>query len=249
MGQVGIRARKKKIARASFRIENKLYDQGYQCIAGIDEVGRGAWAGPVVAAACILPRDLHIGQMFDSKNVNKAQRAQLNAYIQSHAVTYGIGEASHAEVTRLGMTAALIRAYTRALEKLHIQPDMVLLDGLKLKKFTTPHIAVVNGDRKSKCIAAASIIAKEYRDALMVKLSPRYPEYGFQRHKGYGTEQHQQAILKHGILPIHRMNYGWLRDFKQGKQPRTVAARRYYRSLSLRKTSISTSNDEKALTV
>jgi ribonuclease HII len=246
---VGIRARKKKIARASFRIENQLYSQGYECIAGIDEVGRGAWAGPVVAAACILPRDLHIGQMFDSKNVNKTQRAELHAYIKERAVSYGIGEASHLEVAKLGMTAALIRAYNRALEKLHIRPDMVLLDGLKLTKFKVPHVAVVQGDRKSKCIAAASIIAKEYRDALMTKLSPQYPGYGFEVHKGYGTERHQHAILKNGILPIHRMSYAWLRDFQQGKRPTTAAAQRFYRSLQHKKTITDPAEDEKALAV
>ncbi|MFH0830499.1 MAG: ribonuclease HII [Parcubacteria group bacterium] len=228
MIQLGIRSRKRKLARASQRLENELARQGYRCIAGLDEVGRGSWAGPVVAAAVVLPRVLKIGTVFDSKNLTEPQRAQLRNLIVLKAITFGIGEASSTEINKLGLTRALHLAYLRALRQLNPQPDIVLLDGLPLKNFEYRHRAVVDGDAKSKCIAAASIIAKQYRDAFMIKMAPQYPEYGFQLHKGYGTERHQQAILRHGILPIHRMRYGWLRDWQQGKKPCTKAARKYF---------------------
>jgi len=224
--------RKRTIPRASQRHENELYRQGFRCIAGLDEVGRGAWAGPVVAAAVILPRSLKIGTMFDSKNLSEMQREELRNKIVLSAISYATGEASVEEINQLGVTKALRLAYIRALRQLNPQPDIVLLDGLPLKNFEYRHRAIVDGDCKSKCIAAASIVAKQYRDALMTKCAPSYPRYGFQLHKGYGTEQHQQAILEHGILPIHRMNYGWLRDWQAGKRPQTQAARRYFAKLT-----------------
>ncbi len=227
-----IKTRKRTVARASQRHEQELSRQGFKCIAGVDEVGRGAWAGPVVAAAVILPGTFRIGTMFDSKNLSEMQREQLRNEIVAGAISYAIGQASVEEIAQLNVTGALRLAYLRALRALNPQPDIVLLDGLPLKKFEYRHRAIVDGDQKSKCIAAASIVAKQYRDALMIKLAPTYPRYGFQLHKGYGTERHQQAILQHGILPIHRMRYGWLRDWQAGKRPQTQAARRYFSKLS-----------------
>ncbi|MFO0704938.1 MAG: ribonuclease HII [Candidatus Andersenbacteria bacterium] len=234
MTRFGIRVKKRKVARASLRPENQLYRQGHRVIAGLDEVGRGAWAGPVVAAAVILPRnprEVSLGTMFDSKNLSETQREQLRNEIRLCAVSIGIGEGSIEEINRLGLTKALHLAYLRALRQLNPQPEIVLLDGLPIKQFAYKHKAIVDGDQKSKCIAAASIVAKQYRDKLMTKFAPVYPQYGFQQHKGYGTEQHQQAILAHGILPIHRMRYGWLRDWQAGKRPQTQAAKRYFAQL------------------
>jgi ribonuclease HII len=217
--RLGIRAHKRKRRRASFRLENQLVRKGYKLIAGLDEVGRGAWAGPVVAAAAILPSSLSIGQIFDSKGLNHLQRAQLHNYVREFALTFGIGAASHQEINKLGLTKALRLAYLRALKQLKPQPDIVLLDGLPLKNFEYPHQAVVQGDRQSKCIAAASIIAKEYRDALMIRLSPRYSNYAFHEHKGYGTKRHQDALLVHGVSDIHRTNIQWIKKLQAADKP------------------------------
>lgn len=232
MSPVGISARKKTIARASFRIENQLVRAGYEIVAGLDEVGVGAWAGPVVAAACILPRNLHIGTIFDSKALTKLQRAELHTYVVRYAVSYAVGESSAQEVERFGMTAALKSAYVRAVGKLKPKPDVVLLDGRDVRGLPFEHRAVVDADQKCKCVAAASIIAKEYRDALMRRLASDYPQYGFERNVGYGTASHQRALLKHGVSDIHRKNYRWIRELLAGKTPDTVAAREYLAAVS-----------------
>lgn len=228
MTRLGITAHKRVATRATFRLENKSYRQGFSNVAGLDEVGRGAWAGPVVAAAAILPRGLSIGQIFESKSVNKAQRAQLHNYIKMRALTYGIGQASAREIEKLGMTGALLLAYVRALKKLDPQPDLVLVDGLKLKNFPYQHQAVIHGDQQSKSIAAASILAKEYRDGVMTRLSPNYPQYGFHIHKGYGTAHHQRALVQHGVCSLHRKSYGWIRQLMAGKIPQTRALENYF---------------------
>ena len=234
MNRFGIRRtrrRPKGTPRASQRIENQLRREGFELVAGLDEVGRGAWAGPVVAGAVILPHKYKGGWMFDSKNLSEAEREETRNMIVTSAVTYAVGLATVEEINNLGLTSALKLAYVRALKQLDPQPHVVLLDGLPLQNFEYEHRAVVDADQKSKTVAAASIIAKQHRDHLMIKLSPRYPAYAFHEHKGYGTEKHQQAILEHGILPIHRMRYGWLADFARGVRPQTRAARRYFDSV------------------
>jgi len=213
--------------RASFRIENQLYRAGYSVVAGLDEVGVGAWAGPVVAAACILPRTLRIGTIFDSKALTKLQRKQLHAYVVKHAVSYAVGEASAQEVERFGMTAALKSAYARAVEQVAPRPDIVVLDGREVRGLPFEHRAVVDGDRQCKCVAAASIIAKEYRDGLMTELHERYPQYGFARNVGYGTAFHQRALLEHGVSPIHRKSYRWIQELLAGRTPDTAATREF----------------------
>jgi len=202
----------KKKVRASFRLENELHAEGFARVAGVDEVGRGAWAGPLVAAAVILPPDLKIGAIFESKLLTAPERAELAGLIKEKALGFGIGAATPREIIKRGMTYALQLAYVRALEQLESRPDMVLLDGRLLKEFSYEHRAVVGGDRKSKCIAAASVVAKEYRDTLMIKLSATYPEYAFHEHKGYGTVKHQRAILDHGVLPLHRTSFKWFTE-------------------------------------
>ncbi len=209
---VGITTSRRKNPRASFRLENQYYRQGFKVVAGLDEVGRGAWAGPLVAAAVILPRDLHIGKIFDSKALNHEQRAKLNSLIRARALSFGIGQSSVSEIEVQGLTAALLLAYRRALAQLDPKPDLVLLDGRRFKGLPIKHQAIIKGDCKAKSIAAASIIAKEYRDELMIKLAGRYPYYGFERHKGYGTERHRQALKEHGVLEVHRKNYNWVKQ-------------------------------------
>ncbi|MFO0702514.1 MAG: ribonuclease HII [Candidatus Andersenbacteria bacterium] len=225
MSPVGIATRKRTVARASFRLENQLYRAGYQVVAGLDEVGVGAWAGPVVAAACILPRTLSIGTIFDSKSLTKLQRRDLQQLVVKKSLSFGIGEASAQEVERFGMTQALKRAYVRAVGNLTLKPDVLLLDGREVRGLPFEHRAVVDADQKCKCVAAASIIAKEYRDALMTRLAPEYPAYGFEVHKGYGTPQHQRALLEHGISPIHRKSYRWIQQLLAGTTPDTAATR------------------------
>jgi len=200
-------------------------------VAGLDEVGRGAWAGPLVAGAVILPRALKTGRMFDSKNLSAPQRENLRDMIVARAICYAVGLSSVEEINSLGLTKALRLAYLRALRQLQPQPSMVLLDGRPLAEFDYPHRAVVKADQKSKAVAAASIIAKQYRDRIMTMLSPQYPQYGFDQHKGYGTEQHQRAILEYGVLPVHRTNYSWLSDFAKGEPPRTRIAQGYFDSV------------------
>lgn len=230
MQQSGTRAR--KVPRASKRLENELYRQGFRTIAGLDEVGRGAWAGPVVAAAVVLPLSVKIGAVYDSKSLTPERREELRIAITKIAVTYAIGQASVEEINSVGVTGALRLAYVRALKQLNPQPDVVILDGLPLRDFPYRHRALVDADQKSKCVAAASIIAKQHRDGLMKKIAPRYPNYLFEQNKGYGTEQHQHAILKNGVLEIHRTNYGWIRDWQNGKRPTTAAAKKYFAKLS-----------------
>lgn len=208
--------------RATSRLENQLYAAGYQVVAGLDEVGRGAWAGPVVAAAAILPRRVRIGKVFDSKAVTKMQRAHLCTSIKKVALAYAIGEASAAEIDALGMTRALLRAYVRALEQLVPRPSIVLVDGWRLAQLPFEQRAIIKGDQQSKCIAAASIIAKEYRDALMTRLGSQFPGYGFDQHKGYGTRQHQEALRTYGVCKIHRCTFGWVRDRVEHKRVATV---------------------------
>lgn len=229
MSQFGIRARK-KTRRASYRFENQLYSQGYKLIAGLDEVGRGAWAGPLVASAVVLPRDLPTGNIFDSKNLSPEQREQLNVYTQAKAVCFATGQASPREIEELGLTKALRLAYLRALKQMTPQPEIVMVDGHPLKEFPYRHKAIVKGDQQSKSIALASILAKQYRDKLMIRLAKQFPQYGFDLHKGYGTEQHQHAILRHGVCDLHRKNYAWIRDWMAGKRPQTKAARSYFTS-------------------
>lgn len=210
---MGINTRARKNPRASFRQENIYRRLGYRVIAGLDEVGRGAWAGPLVAAAVVLPANLRIGKIYDSKALSPAQRAILKKLLTVKAVSWGVGQGSVAEIEKFGLSYALRLAYQRALSQLSVSPDLILLDGRPLKNWPYPHKAIIKGDCKVKSIAAASIVAKEYRDRLMIKLSRQYPHYGFARHKGYGTAVHRAALIKYGACPVHRKNYRFVRDF------------------------------------
>lgn len=213
--------KKKGLKTASLSYEHDLTAQGYRIIAGIDEAGRGAWAGPVVAGAVCLPLDrddlpVLLEGVRDSKQLSPRARAGLVERIQNTALTWGIGAANHDEIDQLGIVPATCLAMQRALDAAverapHLQPDFLLLDSIRWLNLNRPHLALVKGDQLSLSIAAASVLAKVYRDNLMVELDSAYPEYGFAVHKGYGTSQHQAALKTHGASPIHRMSYAPLR--------------------------------------
>lgn len=175
-------------------------------IVGMDEAGRGSWAGPVVAAAVILPRGLRLGGLNDSKLVLPAKREELFGKIIK-TCAYGVGLASHEEVDQCGLLQATFYAFKRALENLPVKADHILIDGRDKFAFVIPHTSIIRGDQKVRCISAASIIAKVTRDRLMVEYSKKYPQYGFDIHKGYGTEVHQEALRTHGPCELHRKSY------------------------------------------
>jgi len=185
---------------------------GYKQIAGIDEAGRGALAGPVIAAAVILPTHCRIEGLRDSKQLSPKQRARLFDEIHDVAVSVGIGSVDHRGIDRLNILEAALLAMRKAVEKLTPSPDYLLVDGLHLPEVGIVGEAIPKGDSKSYSIAAASIIAKVTRDRLMAELDPIYPNYGFSRHKGYPTSQHRQAIAQFGASEIHRRTFKLLPD-------------------------------------
>lgn len=192
-------------------IEHGFYEQGVQLICGVDEAGRGPLAGPVCAAAVILPRDLEIPGLNDSKKLSDARRRELFPIIQAQALAYGIGFASHEEIDQINILQATFLAMRRALEQLKIKPDLALIDGNRQTDFGIKVETVVKGDSRSANIAAASVLAKVSRDDVMLELAQQYPEYGFDIHKGYGTRAHYDALRRCGPCPIHRMSF--LRKF------------------------------------
>lgn len=176
-------------------------------VAGVDEVGRGCLAGSVVAAAVILDPNKPIAGLADSKKLTERKREQLSESIQENALSWAIAEASVAEIDSLNILHATLLAMQRAVAGLHIQPDTVLVDGNQLPRLTMPALAIVKGDSKVQAISAASIIAKVYRDKLMVDYHQQYPNFSFHLHKSYGTQQHLAEIEEFGILDIHRKTF------------------------------------------
>ncbi len=197
----------RKVA-AGYEYEN-LHWTANKLVVGIDEVGRGAWAGPLVAAAVILPLNFKPRyKLYDSKLIDVTERKRLSKLIKKHAVSFGIGWSEVSEIEKLGLTAANLLAYERALEQLTSAPDHYLIDAFKIPSLDNSlQTPIIHGDTISASIAAASIVAKVYRDELMIELNDSYPDYQLNRHKGYGTKLHQEAILKHGLTDIHRANY------------------------------------------
>lgn len=175
-------------------------------VIGMDEAGRGSWAGPVVAAAVILPKNLRLPGLDDSKKLTAQQREVLFPKIQS-ACVHGIGIASQAEVDEKGLLQATFLAFSRALEQIKGAADHIFIDGRDAFHFPLPHTSVIKGDGIYRCIAAASILAKVARDHLMIELAKAHPAYGFELHKGYGTEHHQRALKAHGPCELHRKSY------------------------------------------
>lgn len=190
-----------------FFYENKLYAQGKNLIAGLDEAGRGPLAGPVVAGAVIFPKCCNIQGLNDSKKLSPKKRDSLFNQIYDAALSVGIGIADTEEVDKINILAATHCAMNRAVDNLDISPECILVDGLRVPSLKVSQIAIVKGDSKSASIAAASIIAKVTRDKIMVDYGRQYPQYGFEKHKGYATQFHLEAIAKFGISSIHRRSF------------------------------------------
>lgn len=191
----------------TFREERKLYRVGYKLIAGLDEAGRGSWAGPIVAAAVILEPRQKIRGVRDSKLLPAAKRQQLFVDITKRSITWGVGLVEHDELDHLGISEANDQAFRRALKNLGCSPDYLLIDYFNMHGINIPTSSFVRGDQKIYSIAAASIIAKVVRDELMRQYHRLYPHYNFAQHKGYGTAEHVEALKKHGFSPIHRTSF------------------------------------------
>ena len=188
-------------------IEEKYFSGGVKVICGVDEAGRGPLAGPVCAAAVILPPYLEIPGLNDSKKLTDKKRRELFPVIKENAIAYGIAFADHREIDEINILQATYLAMERAINQLNIKPDLALIDGNRAKDFGIPVETVVHGDSLSASIAAASILAKVTRDDWMENYAAECPQYGFSVHKGYGTKAHYAAIDAYGPSPIHRMTF------------------------------------------
>ena len=187
--------------------EKRLWKEGYKYIAGIDEAGRGPLAGPVYAAAVILPPDIRLDGINDSKKLSPKKREELFKEITKKAVSYSIFSVDERKIDEINILNATHMAMNGAAEALSQKPDYVIIDGNSIKNMKFPHETIVKGDAKSMSIAAASILAKVARDRYITEMAEIYPEYGFEKHKGYGTKEHTDAILKYGATPIHRKTF------------------------------------------
>lgn len=187
--------------------EKKYAAEGYKLICGVDEAGRGPLAGPVCAAAVILPADVDIPGLNDSKKLSDKKRRELFPLICEKAVAYGIGFAGHKEIDEINILQATYLAMERAIENLSVKPDFALIDGNRAKDFGIPLETIVGGDGRSASIAAASVLAKVTRDDYMLQAENKYPGYGFAIHKGYGTKAHYAELIKKGPCEIHRMTF------------------------------------------
>ena len=188
-------------------IEDTFFEQGIKSICGVDEAGRGPLAGPVCAAAVILPPHFVLPGLDDSKKLSDKRRRELMPLIKENAIAWGIGFSSHREIDEINILQATFLAMERALEQLQVKPELALIDGNREKDFGIPVKTVIKGDSLSANIAAASILAKVTRDDLMEAMAEEYPQYGFEIHKGYGTKAHYAALTEHGACPIHRMTF------------------------------------------
>jgi len=190
-----------------WEFEQKHIQEGYRFICGVDEAGRGPLAGPVCAAAVILPVNIDIPGLNDSKKLTDKKRRELFPEICEKAVSYGIAFADHNEIDEINILQATYLAMERAISSLNIKPDFALIDGNRTKDFGIPVETVVGGDGRSASIAAASILAKVTRDNYMLEMADTYPGYSFEIHKGYGTKAHYAALAEKGPCPIHRMTF------------------------------------------
>ena len=192
-------------------IENELYTRGVTTICGVDETGRGPLAGPVCAAAVILPPNLVIPGLNDSKKLTDKKRRELAPLIREQALAYGIAFATHEEIDSINILQATFLAMKRAIAQLEGKADFALIDGNRETDFGIPCQTVIKGDSRSANIAAASVLAKVTRDLYMEELAEKYPQYGFEIHKGYGTKAHYAALTEHGMCDAHRRTF--LRKF------------------------------------
>ncbi len=202
--------------------EYKALNRGYRQIAGIDEAGRGPLAGPVVSAAVILPHNFSCQGLTDSKKLSEKKRMELFPYIKENAIGVATGVASHMEIDRINILQASLLSMKRSVENLlktgtSTLPDFLLVDGKFKIAMNIDQSAVVKGDSKSSSIAAASIIAKVTRDALMKELHQKYPRYNFVQHKGYPTKAHKEAIFKYGPCPVHRQTFKGVKEVISGQ--------------------------------
>ena len=189
------------------KYEDALHAQGIQYVAGVDEVGRGPLAGPVVTAAVILPADFDVLGVDDSKKLSEKKREELFDIIKEKAICYSIGMNDEKRIDEINILEATKEAMGKAIKSLEIQPEHILIDALTLKDVDIPQTGIVKGDATSVSIAAASILAKVTRDRMMVEYESTYPGYGFAQNKGYGTKAHYEGLDKNGITPIHRRSF------------------------------------------
>lgn len=188
-------------------IENECFAQGIELVCGVDEAGRGPLAGPVCAAAVILPKNVDIPGLDDSKKLSDKRRRELFPIIQNTAIAYGIAFADQNEIDEINILQATYLAMERAIAQLSVKPQMALIDGNRAKDFGLPVKTVIHGDSLSASIAAASILAKVTRDDYMLEMAKQFPDYGFEVHKGYGTKAHYAALSSCGPCKIHRMSF------------------------------------------
>lgn len=190
------------------QIEKNIYDTGIQNICGIDEAGRGPLAGPVVVAAVIMPKDSMIEGVNDSKKVSEKKRELLYEQITKEAISYSVGIIDQREIDEINILNATKKGLTIAIKELETKPERILVDALtKIDTCGIPYMSIIKGDAKSYAIASASIIAKVTRDRIMRQWDEIYPQYGFEKHKGYGTKAHIDAIKEYGLCPLHRLSF------------------------------------------
>jgi len=202
-----------------YAYEEKLYKMGIKYIAGIDEAGRGPLAGPVVAAAVILKPGSHLDLVDDSKKLSAAQRDKALIQIKENALAIGIGICSVEEIDQINIYRASKQAMISAVKQLKIKPEFLLIDAMPIE-LSMPSESIIKGDQKSVSIAAASIVAKTTRDRYMLEMDKVFPEYGFAKHKGYGTKLHKEMLEKYGYTPIHRKSYEPIKSMvKAGIKP------------------------------
>ena len=188
--------------------ENRAVSEGFRLIAGVDEVGRGCLAGAVVAAACILDLSKPLPDgLNDSKKLSEKKRRQIDEEIRASAISFSIAEVQADEIDRINILQATKKAMRLAIEKLSPGADYLLIDAVQLKEINLPQKAIIKGDAISASIAAASVLAKTYRDNVMREMCRIYPQYGFSKHVGYGTRAHFEAIRRHGVCPLHRKSF------------------------------------------
>jgi ribonuclease HII len=190
----------------------KNFDKQYlndkvKLLAGVDEAGRGPLAGPVVAAAVILPKDFYDEKINDSKKLSQSEREELFPIIKSNAIAYTYSIVNHSQIDEINILKASLLAMKNSVKKLKVQPHLVLVDGNKIFNYSCPVLSIIKGDSKSQSIAAASIIAKVVRDRIMVKHSKIYPDYGWEKNKGYPTREHIKALINFGSTPLHRKTF------------------------------------------
>lgn len=199
-----------------WQIEDEIFARGVTMVCGVDEAGRGPLAGPVCAAAVILPPHLELPGLNDSKKLTDKKRRELFPMIKEQAIAWGIGFASEAEIDELNILQATYLAMQRAIDALEGKAEFALIDGNRAKDFGLPLQTVVKGDSLSASIAAASVLAKVSRDDVMLEMAEKYPQYGFEVHKGYGTKAHYEALRRFGASPIHRATF--LKKFYAGQE-------------------------------